>query len=260
MSVRTPEFPVRDLLGVPVHAASFRDVLDACGRAVRSRERLGIAMVNVAKLVNMRRDPLLRRAVVGRDLVLADGMAVVWASRLLGEPLPERVAGIDLFQELLSLAEREGFSVYVLGARTAVLEQALERIRREHPELRIVGSRDGYFRDEEQQDVAEAIRQAQPDLLFVAISSPRKEMFLERWADAMDVPVTHGIGGSIDVLAGVARRAPELWQRTGFEWLYRLLQEPRRMWRRYLVTNTVFIAWLVAALLRRGGRALSGRR
>ena len=229
------------LLGVPVHAVTMQQALAVCQSAVQKRQRLMIGVVNAAKLVNMRRQPVLREAVVASDLVVADGMAVVWAARILGRRLPERVTGIDLFENLLGLAERHGFSVYFLGAAQDVLDTMLERLRVRHPALRIAGSRNGYFTDAEAPQVADAIHRTHCDMLFVAMSSPKKEVFLAEWGPRMDIAVCHGVGGSFDVLAGKVKRAPVLWQKLGLEWFYRFAQEPRRMWRRYLVTNTLFV-------------------
>jgi N-acetylglucosaminyldiphosphoundecaprenol N-acetyl-beta-D-mannosaminyltransferase len=201
--------------------------------------------INTAKLVYMRDDPALQDVIAGCGLVNADGQGVVWASRLLGDPLPERVAGIDLMHELIGLAERRGWRVYFLGARPDVLERALERIRERHPALVVAGARDGYFDESDTEQVAAEIRAARPQIVFVAMSSPRKEYFLGDHGPGLGAPFVMGVGGAIDVVAGVTRRAPRAWQRLGLEWLYRLLQEPRRMFRRYAVTNAR-LAWLVA--------------
>jgi N-acetylglucosaminyldiphosphoundecaprenol N-acetyl-beta-D-mannosaminyltransferase len=171
---------------------------------------------------------------------------VVWASRVLGDPLPERVAGIDLMQALFARAEVAGNSVYILGARAEVLERAVLELRRRHPRLRIAGYRDGYFSPEQDAVVAEEIRAASPDLLFVAMSSPRKEYFLGEYGPRIDGVFAMGVGGAIDVMAGETRRAPLWMQRLGLEWLYRLAQEPGRLLRRYATTNVRF-ARLVAA-------------
>lgn len=241
----------RLVLGVPVAAVTMAEVVERCHRAVRERGRLSIGVVNAAKVVKMSGDPELRAAVLAADLIVADGMSVVWASRVLGAPLPERVAGIDLFERLLELAHCERLSVYLLGARQATVDEVARRIAVRHPGVRIVGVRNGYFGEADEPGVVDAINAARPDLLFVGISTPKKELFLARWRDRLNVPVCHGVGGSFDVIAGEVRRAPERWQAWGLEWLYRLLQEPRRMWRRYLVTNTVFAGMLAAAALRR---------
>jgi N-acetylglucosaminyldiphosphoundecaprenol N-acetyl-beta-D-mannosaminyltransferase len=232
------------LLGLEIHAATMEQTLDLCRQAVRTRQPLSIAVVNAAKVVNVQREPILHNAVMESDLVLADGMSVVWASRILRQPLPERVAGIDIFERLLDLAEREDFATYFLGAEQAVLEQMLAVVRERHPNLRIAGSHHGYFSRNEEAVLAREIRATNPDLLFVAMTSPMKEVFLARWGSEIGAAVCHGVGGSFDVLAGKVQRAPLGWQRLGLEWLYRLLQEPGRLWRRYLVTNAVF-AWMV---------------
>ncbi|HOW72106.1 MAG TPA: WecB/TagA/CpsF family glycosyltransferase [Phycisphaerae bacterium] len=229
----------------------LEEVLALCSHAVETQAPMMIGVVNAAKIVNMRRDVLLRESVCSSDLVLADGMAVVWASRLLGQSLPERVAGIDLFESLLGVADREGWSVYFLGARQEVLENLVRAVQVRYPGVMVAGCRNGYFDEDEAESVATTIRNAQPDLLFVGMSPPKKELFLANYGRRMGVPVCHGVGGSFDVLAGKTKRAPVLWQLVGLEWFYRVLQEPSRLWRRYLVTNLVF-AWLVAcALVRR---------
>jgi N-acetylglucosaminyldiphosphoundecaprenol N-acetyl-beta-D-mannosaminyltransferase len=207
--------------------------------------------INAAKLVALQREPQLREIVARCQLVSADGQAVVWASRLLGDPLPERVAGVDLMHELIATAEREGYAIYILGARSDVLATAVRRLQERHPRLRIAGYRDGYFSDEESAQVAAAIRDSGAQMLFVAISSPRKEHWLGTYGATLGVPFVMGVGGSIDIVAGITRRAPHMWQRLGVEWLYRLLQEPRRMFRRYLITNVQFAVLLARALAAR---------
>lgn len=207
--------------------------------------------INAAKLVNMRQDPELRNVIEESDLVTADGQAVVWASRVLGDPLPERVTGVDLMLRLLEVAERRGYRVYILGARQEVLDSALAKLRKQHPRLVIAGARNGYFAAEEWAGVARDIRDARPDMLFVAMSSPTKEVFLGRYGRMMGVPFAMGVGGAIDIVAGITRRAPTRWQRYGLEWLYRLLQEPRRMAMRYLTTNTRFLVAVARAWVRR---------
>lgn len=201
--------------------------------------------INAAKLATLGQDTELREVVNRCELVNADGQSVVWASRLLGDPLPERVAGIDLMHALIAMAAREGYGIYILGARQEVLESAVQKLREMYPSLRIAGYRHGYFSEEESPQVAEAIRRSGAQMLFVAMSSPRKEHWLGEHGPTLGVPFAMGVGGSIDIVAGITRRAPRVWQRLGVEWFYRLLQEPRRMFRRYLITNTRF-AMLVA--------------
>jgi N-acetylglucosaminyldiphosphoundecaprenol N-acetyl-beta-D-mannosaminyltransferase len=175
------------------------------------------------------------------DLLLADGQSIVWASKLLRRPLPERVAGIDLFQRLLALADSEGRSIALLGAQPAVLKALEDVIGKRFPNLRIACSHHGYFEDDEAGRIAAEIRESGADMLFIGMTSPKKEIFLANYGPSLEVPVLHGVGGSFDVMAGLTRRAPTYWQRAGMEWAYRVLQEPRRLWWRYLSTNTSFI-------------------
>ena len=243
----------RQLFGVPIHAVTMEQTLAMVDEAIQSRGRLHIGVVNAAKIVKMQADPELRRSVLTSDIILADGMSVVWACRTLGRALPERIAGIDLMDAMLRQGNGRGYRVYLLGATPVVLDRAATRIRQDTPGVQIVGRRNGYFNEGEERSIAEDIRAARPDILLVGIQSPKKENFLGRWGEYMDVPVLHGVGGSLDVKAGLVRRAPDRWQRWGMEWLYRVLQEPRRMWRRYLVTNTVF-GWMLVGELIRGRR------
>lgn len=242
---------LRLLFGLRVAALRLTDVVSLAERAVRTRTRLLVGVLNAAKVVKLRRDPLLRTSLLECDLLLADGQSVVWASRLLGRSLPERVAGIDLFEALLDLADRDHLRVYLLGARPEVLARVVEVVHQRWPDVVVAGSRDGYFTDDEAPEVAREIRAARADLLFLGMTTPKKEIFLGTHGPTLDVPVQHGVGGSFDVLAGVARRAPRSWQRLGMEWAYRLLQEPRRLARRYLVTNTLFLLLLAEERVRR---------
>jgi N-acetylglucosaminyldiphosphoundecaprenol N-acetyl-beta-D-mannosaminyltransferase len=243
------------VLGCDVDRLRMPEAVEHCESLVRNGAGAQYMAINAAKVVMMRRDRELRRIARNCELVTADGQAVVWASRLLGDPLPERIAGIDLMRELLALAERRGYRVYLLGARPDVLEKAVARLGELHPRLALAGRRDGYFAAREEPSVVADIRAAQTDLLFVGIPSPQKERFLARWGSELEVPFAMGVGGSIDVLAGVTRRAPRIWQRLGLEWAYRLLQEPRRLLGRYLVTNSLFIALTLRDLWRRRAAA-----
>ncbi|MEP6915774.1 MAG: WecB/TagA/CpsF family glycosyltransferase [Acidobacteriota bacterium] len=252
------DIPTQTLFGVRVAALRMPEVLDRVHAAILARAPLQIGVVNAAKLVKMRRSEQLTRDMLDCDLVLADGMGVVWASRILKRELPERVAGIDLMHGMLARGVVHGYRVYCLGATQEVLDRALAVFRTDYPGVKFVGSHHGYFSAEEESAVAADIQQARPDILFVAMTSPRKEQFIARWMDHLGVSVCHGVGGSLDVVSGKVRRAPELWQRLGLEWLYRVKQEPGRLWRRYLVTNALFIA-LIIRELSRGARTGPGR-
>jgi N-acetylglucosaminyldiphosphoundecaprenol N-acetyl-beta-D-mannosaminyltransferase len=240
MSAATPA-PTVSLFDIPIAAVSMDAALDLIDRAIADRRSLQIGVVNAAKIVNMGADAGLRDAVLSSDVIFADGASVVWASRLLGAPLPERVAGIDLMTGLLARGNTRGYRVFCLGATEEVLAATVARIRAEYPGVDVVGYHHGYYKRSEEERVAGLIAAAEPDILFVAMTSPKKEEFIARWNDDLKVPVCHGVGGSFDVMAGKVKRAPELWQRLGLEWLYRVKQEPGRLWKRYLVTNVQFI-------------------
>jgi len=240
----------RIVFGLHLEALTHDQVIERCRTALAERSRMLIGVVNAAKVVNLRHDALLRESLLECDIIVADGQSVVWASRLVQQPLPERVAGCDLFESLLAVAHRDGRSVYLLGAKPQVLRMLQDRLAHRFPGLCIAGSRDGYFTESESAEVAAQIRDSGADMLFLGITSPKKEIFLGTYGDSLGVPVMHGVGGSFDVLAGVTKRAPERWQRMGLEWAYRTLQEPRRMWKRYLTTNTKFMILLGQEVVR----------
>jgi N-acetylglucosaminyldiphosphoundecaprenol N-acetyl-beta-D-mannosaminyltransferase len=248
-----------NVLGCWIDRLGMQQTVEVCERAVLTREPIQHVAINAFKLVSLRGDPELRRVVEGCELVSADSHPILWASRLLGDPLPCHVGGIELMHELFALSQEKGYSVYILGASSDVLEKAVGRIGEMYPQLRIAGYHHGYFDRTQDRVVAEEIAAAAPDMLFVAISSPRKEQFLGNNRDTLKVPFMMGVGGSIDILAGATKRAPAWMNHTGLEWLFRLIQEPRRLFRRYAVTNTVFLAILARELVSRSVRRLLGR-
>jgi N-acetylglucosaminyldiphosphoundecaprenol N-acetyl-beta-D-mannosaminyltransferase len=229
----------------------MRQTLLRCEQFIEAGEFVQHVAINTAKLVALQDEPRLRDIVNGCGLVNADGQGVVWASRLLRDPLPGRVPGIDLMLRLLALADERGYRVYFLGARREVLERAVGRLSERYPKLTVAGFRDGYFTDPETQAVCEEIRASGSQMLFVAMPTPRKEYFLGDHGPELGVPFVMGVGGAIDVIAGLTRRAPVVLQRVGLEWLYRLLQEPRRLAPRYFSTNLRFAGLLVRSLASR---------
>jgi N-acetylglucosaminyldiphosphoundecaprenol N-acetyl-beta-D-mannosaminyltransferase len=241
--------PQQVLFGLDIDALTLEQVLARCDDHLALRKRLLIGVVNAAKVVKLHRDDLLRDSLLECDLLLADGQSVVWASKVLRRPLPERVAGIDLFEQLVAKAAADNRSIYLLGAKPDVLAQLETELSRRFPGVRIAGSRDGYFTGAESAEVAAAITASDADMLFLGMTSPKKEIFLGRYADSLGVPILHGVGGSFDIFAGITKRAPRSWQRLGCEWLYRLLQEPGRLWRRYLTTNSAFLVMTLRELV-----------
>lgn len=239
-----------EFLGCPLDRLDMSETIRRCELLL---ERPGTDIqvsLNAAKLVACNRDPELAAFVAGADLVNADGQSVVWGARLLGYSVPERVPGIDLMHELLGRAERSGRSIYVLGGREATLVRGLKRIRTLHPALVIAGAEHGYYAQGEEVEIAARIHASGADLLLLAMSSPRKEEFLARNRDRVGASLAMGVGGAVDILAGETRRAPLWMQRAGLEWLFRVVQEPRRMWRRYAVGNLAFVKLVVVECFR----------
>lgn len=215
---------------------------------IKAGKRGYICTVNVAILMMMKSNDRLRRFIEQAALIVADGTPVVWASRWFSRPLPERVTGVDLVDELAARAEREGLGIYLLGAAPDVIATAAASLQAKYPQLQISFS-DGYFPLNQAGDRVKAIRESGAQILFVGMGVPRQEVFLEEnWAE-LGVNLAVGIGGSFDVLAGLRKRAPLWVQEVGLEWLYRLVQEPRRLWKRYLTTNTQFMYELLRAAI-----------
>jgi N-acetylglucosaminyldiphosphoundecaprenol N-acetyl-beta-D-mannosaminyltransferase len=237
-----------NFLGVGIDVLTMSETLERVRVSMRDRKPLHHVAMNVAKFVKMRGDRELRADVECSDLVGVDGMGIVFAARALGIADAERVAGVDLMHEVIAVCAREGYSPYFLGAREQVLNLALANVRKRYPSIRIAGAQHGYYPAEDEPRVVEAIRESGADCLFIAMPTPRKERFLARYRAQLGAPFIMGVGGSVDVLAGYVKRAPEWMQAIGCEWLFRTAQEPGRMWRRYLTTNAQF-AWIVATAM-----------
>jgi N-acetylglucosaminyldiphosphoundecaprenol N-acetyl-beta-D-mannosaminyltransferase len=238
-------------MGCPIDILSMSETVNLAREAMQSRGRVQHVALNVAKLVNMRFDPVLAADVAASDVVGVDGMGVVWGARALGLPITTRVAGVDLMNEILAVCARDGFKPYFLGAKPEVLRRAVENALARHPTLQFAGAQDGYFKPAQEPEIVRAIRESGADCLFIGMPTPRKERFLAAHRNALETSFIMGVGGSFDVLAGEVRRAPAAMQRFGLEWLYRVYQEPRRMWWRYARTNALFAGLMTAALFRR---------
>jgi len=240
-----------ELMGCSIDNLTMEETLARVDAFIASGRPHQHVVVNVDKLVKAQTDAELRRIINECSLINADGMPVVWASRLLGKPLKERVTGVDLYEALMERSARKGWRVYLLGAREEVVLRVKTLYEAKYPGLTIAGYRNGYWSSEEEPAVASQIRAARADILFVAISSPKKEQFLDRYQAEMNVPFTMGVGGTFDVAAGKVRRAPRWMRASGLEWFFRFLQEPRRLFRRYFIDDLVFIGMLARELLRR---------
>jgi N-acetylglucosaminyldiphosphoundecaprenol N-acetyl-beta-D-mannosaminyltransferase len=210
-------------------------------KIIEKKEICQHVVINAAKVVLMNEDKRLQKIVSECPVVNADGQSIVWASRFLNKPLPERVAGIDLMEELIRLSVKEDFSIYFFGAKEEVVKKVVKHYASIYPDLKIAGYRNGYFNHEEEKEIVNSIQKSGADILFVAFSSPQKEYFLAKYSQELGAPFQMGVGGSFDVIAGVVSRAPKWMQKAGLEWFYRFIQEPNRMWKRYLVGNSKFL-------------------
>ncbi|MBE3563989.1 MAG: WecB/TagA/CpsF family glycosyltransferase [Hydrogenibacillus schlegelii] len=221
------------LFGLSFAALSLEAAADFLAKEAATRRTAGaagplfVATVNAEMLIRAREDAEVLGVLRQADVVVADGIGVVLAARLLGRPLPGRVAGIDLMEALLERAAAAGWPVFFLGARPEVLPRAMAAVRRRHPEL-VLDGHHGYFTPEEEAAVLEQIAAFRPALLFVGLGAPRQEAWIARHRPQLSAALAMGVGGSFDVLGGAVRRAPLRWQRLGLEWLWRLKEEPWR--------------------------------
>jgi N-acetylglucosaminyldiphosphoundecaprenol N-acetyl-beta-D-mannosaminyltransferase len=248
---------------VSIFNASFdpltRDeTVQAIFRAIDAGRRGWLCTVNVSTLMMMREDPWLQGFVDRAALVVADGQPLVWCAPLFGGSLPERVTGIDLIDALCTRAAAEHRGIYCLGASAPLLRSTIARLRARHPGLRIDGA-DGYFDDDSAAARAEQVRASGAQVLLVGMGCPRQEAFIDAHWARLGVGMAIGVGGSFDVLGGARYRAHRWIGQLGFEWLVRLLQEPRRLARRYLVTNTGFCLLIGKVLLARAKRLATGQ-
>jgi len=233
-----------NILNCPIDTLSMKETIEKIDYSIQNKSTLHHVVINAAKMVHMQKDKELYESVVNSDIINPDGQAVVWASHFLGHPLPERVAGIDLMQNLVKLAYEKDYKLFFFGAKEEVVSKIVEKYSKIYSKDIIAGYRNGYFDKSEEKNIAKEIGESGADILFVAISSPTKEIFLNTYKNIINIPFIMGVGGSFDVISGQVNRAPLWMQNYGLEWFYRFLQEPKRMWKRYLYTNTMFI-WLV---------------
>ena len=249
-----------ELLGLQFDTVTIDEAVARCLKLCKEPDSNTVITANSSHLCMMRHDPELASACRAGRLILADGMSVVWALRASGQPVPERVAGVDLMAHLLSAAGEHRLRVYFLGARHEVVSTLVQRCLVQHPGIEIAGFRDGYFGPNDHSRVIEEIHASKAHMLFVGMPTPFKETWVERHREQLRVPVIVGVGGSFDVLAGFIKRAPHWVQMAGMEWFWRLMMEPRKLWKRYLTNNSEF-SWLAGleVIARRLGRPPIGQ-
>jgi N-acetylglucosaminyldiphosphoundecaprenol N-acetyl-beta-D-mannosaminyltransferase len=232
-----------DFAGIPVDLLTARSLAEVIGELVQSGKTGQLVFtLNAEGLYRAKGDRRYAEALLAADLIHADGMPIVWFSRLFGQRLPEKLTTTDVVHPIASVAAEQGFSFYLLGGRPGIAEQAAAALTVRHAGLRVVGTHHGYF--DQDGPVIEEINRVQPDVLWVGLGRPRQELWAWRNRCRLQVPVIKTCGGLFDFISGRVRRGPRWMTDNGLEWLYRLVAEPRRLWRRYLIGNAKFL-WYV---------------
>lgn len=243
-----------DLGGVLVDRVAVGAAVDRIRGFLHSGTVNQVATVNLDFVAIARRSPDFRAILNDAELSVADGMPLVWLSHLMGQPVPERLTGVELVDECCRVAVETDTSVFLLGAAPGVAEVAAGKLRERFPGLRIAGVYTppfGPLSEAENDEIIRQVNLARPDFLFVALGAPHQDVWIAENRDRLDVSVAMGVGCVLDLLAGVVDRAPRWMQRTGLEWLFRLIQEPRRLWKRYIVDDLPVFGWLVVQTLLR---------
>ncbi len=242
--VKSGDLEEISIFNMRINALKIAEFLNIIERGIRDRKQIAQFGVNSATINDIVRNEDFRQTINSADLVHIDGMSVVWALRSFGFFIPERVATPDLADGVLALADREKLRVFLFGAREDILIRCRQNIEQKYPGLIIAGCRNGYYNLEEEKGIFDLINESRPDILFLGMSSPRKELFYDSYRHRLDAGYILGVGGYFDIMAGMIKRAPVWMQNAGLEWLFRLMQEPRRLWKRYLIGIFQFF-WLV---------------
>jgi len=245
-----------EVMGCPIDTFDMDQTIHEVEKYIENKGLCQHVVINVSKFVEIQKNPSLKQIINDCDIINADGMPMVWASKLLKLPLSSRVAGVDLFQELIRVCDKKGYKPFFFGATEWVVKEVVQKFKYKYPDLKVAGFRNGYFSEYEASQISAMIKASKADMLFVGFSSPMKEKFLSKWMPEMQVPFCMGVGGSFDIVAGKTRRAPLWMQNLGMEWFFRILQEPKRMWKRYAKTNPIFIWMVLRELVRKDIRKL----
>ncbi len=231
------------ILNTYVNAISMDETITEVEKIIKAGKPTQHVVINALKVNLMNENAELQKIVNACPLINADGASIVWAAKKLGVPLTERVAGIDLFENLVKLAAEKGYKIYLFGAKEEVVRKVKKIFEEKYPMLQIVGVRNGYFTEADEPEIVKNMAESGADMMFVAFSSPKKEFWINKYLNDLHIPFVMGVGGSFDVVAGVTDRAPKWMRDHGLEWFYRFIQEPRRLWNRYVVGNWKFVAY-----------------
>jgi N-acetylglucosaminyldiphosphoundecaprenol N-acetyl-beta-D-mannosaminyltransferase len=228
------------ILGIPVHRITMQEALLQIEKFIRSKKSHLVITLGTEMVVAARKNHELQRLIHSASLVVPDGGGLLWASRRLGKPLPEKVAGIELVEKLCALSGEKNWKLFFLGGKPGIAEKTVLHLKEKFPNLNVAGFYHGYFKDEE---VLPLLQSAKPDILFAGLGFPKQEQWLSKHLEALQIPVGIGVGGSFDVLSGNLKRAPAFFLRLNLEWLFRFLQEPRRFKRILSIPLFMLLIW-----------------
>lgn len=229
-----------EILGVNVNSLTMSEAVAQVQKFIAEKKVALVATANAEMLMRTTEDEELKQILNGADLVVPDGAGTVWAAGHLGQPMPERVAGFDLAQELMRQAPEKKQRIYFFGSAPGVADKAKAKAEELYPGIEIVGTRNGYFSEADEPEIMAEIKAAKPDILLAALGVPKQEKWLWQHKDELQVPVSIGVGGTLDVMAGVMERAPLWMQKAKLEWLFRGLKQPSRAGRLLALPKFVF--------------------
>ncbi|ANS73296.1 acetyl-mannosamine transferase [Paenibacillus yonginensis] len=251
-----------NLFDVNFNNYDFADLLDYIDDSIQNRKHSYILTCNVDHLIKLRKDSEFRNVYSKAGAIVADGMPIIWASRLLGSPLKQKVSGSDLFHRLGSDFEKRKYRLFFLGSASGVPEMASRNLKRQFPGINVVGCYSpsyGFEKNpEENEYIVRMLIETRPDIVFVGVGAPKQEKWIYRNYLEYQAPVSIGVGATFDFLSGSVKRAPNFMQKAGFEWFWRLAQEPRRLWKRYLIDDSQFVALLMKEYFKQGKRRREG--
>ena len=239
-STSSPPETVR-ILGFRIDRVWRASALDRIEKFIEERKPRYLVTADASMVVTAKDDPELAGIVDRADLVTPDGAGILWASRKLRTPITDKVSGVDLVAEMVRMSAEKGYRIFFFGSGPGVAEEAAANLMKRYPGAHIVGTRDGYFKPEQEAEVVAEIKAAKPDVLFVAMGIPKQEKWITKYKDEIGVPVSAGIGGSFDVYSGRVKRAPVIMQKSGLEWLHRLAANPKKIGKVMLLPKFVMM-------------------
>lgn len=242
------------ILNTTIDVLSTKETIELVEKYVKTKTPLHLMGVNADKINEVNENELMKEIVNKCGVINADGASVVLASKYLKKELPERVAGIDLMQDLVKLSAEKGYTIYLLGAKQEVVEKTAKVLKSKYCNLKIKGIHNGYFKEEKWLEISDELKKLKPDFVFVGITSPIKEYLIEFLQNDGNESVFMGVGGSFDVISGNIPRAPKWMQKCNLEWLFRVIHEPRRLFKRYFIGNIKFIRKVINEKHKKGAK------